>query len=245
MYTRIFFRLNGACADLGSECPVRVHSDNSRMPLVLGNPHNPQRLTAILPKPGTNSSHPRYTQFPTPVHRMSNPGTQNVRFRYKGELHIRKQVLRCSGVELHKRVTGFVGQNFHKSVEIPPRRRRVPNNFLQLQAPQNNVWSAALPQAKNDGDRLVCANVFGLYWIAVANNVEVSVVQIEREPRISYTGGATPNNRGSSSFQRFPELHASLTAETGHSSQNQRRRTGEYDRIENRIEDRNKLRDSG
>jgi hypothetical protein len=119
------FRLNGACADLGSECPVRVHSDSSRMPLVLGNPHNPQRLTAILPKPGTNSSHPRYTQFPTRVHRMSNPGTQNVRFRYKGELHIRKQVLRCSGVELHKRVTGFVGQNFHKSVEIPPRRRPV------------------------------------------------------------------------------------------------------------------------
>lgn len=128
------FRLNGACADLGSECPVRVHSDSSRMPLVLGNPHNPQRLTAILPKPGTNSSHPGYTQFPTPVHRMSNPGTQNVRFRYKDELHIRKQVLRCSGVELHKRVTGFVGHNFHKSVEIPPRRRRVPNNFLQLQA---------------------------------------------------------------------------------------------------------------
>jgi hypothetical protein len=27
-----------------------------------------------------------------------------------------------------------------------------------------NVWSAALSQAKNEGDRLVCANVFGLYW---------------------------------------------------------------------------------
>src|ERR1035441_10222548 len=27
-----------------------------------------------------------------------------------------------------------------------------------------NVWSAALSQAKNEGDRLVCANVFGLHW---------------------------------------------------------------------------------
>src|SRR5450631_144358 len=27
-----------------------------------------------------------------------------------------------------------------------------------------NVWSAALSQAKNKGDRLVCANVFGLHW---------------------------------------------------------------------------------
>jgi hypothetical protein len=105
------------------------------MPLVLGNPHNPQRLTAILPKPGTNNSHPRYTQFPIPVHRMSNPGPQNVRFRYKRELHIRKQVLRCSGVELHKRVTGFVGHNFHKSVEIPPRSRQ--GSFTAYKQPQN------------------------------------------------------------------------------------------------------------
>jgi|ERR1017187_4201471 hypothetical protein len=27
-----------------------------------------------------------------------------------------------------------------------------------------NVWSAALSQAKNEGDSLVCANVFGLHW---------------------------------------------------------------------------------
>ena len=27
-----------------------------------------------------------------------------------------------------------------------------------------NVWSAAFPQAKNAGGRLVCANVYGLYW---------------------------------------------------------------------------------
>src|SRR5258708_30318355 len=27
-----------------------------------------------------------------------------------------------------------------------------------------NVWSAALSQAKNEGDRLVCANVYGLGW---------------------------------------------------------------------------------
>ena len=27
-----------------------------------------------------------------------------------------------------------------------------------------NVWSAALSQAKNEGDTLVCANVYGLRW---------------------------------------------------------------------------------
>src|SRR5437660_8396380 len=27
-----------------------------------------------------------------------------------------------------------------------------------------NVWSAALSQAKNENDRMVCANVFGLRW---------------------------------------------------------------------------------
>jgi len=27
-----------------------------------------------------------------------------------------------------------------------------------------DVWSAALSQAKNEGDRLVCANVYGLGW---------------------------------------------------------------------------------
>jgi len=27
-----------------------------------------------------------------------------------------------------------------------------------------NVWSAALSQAKNETDRMVCANVFGLRW---------------------------------------------------------------------------------
>jgi len=27
-----------------------------------------------------------------------------------------------------------------------------------------NVWSAASSQVKNEGDRLVCANVFGLHW---------------------------------------------------------------------------------
>jgi hypothetical protein len=30
-------------------------------------------------------------------------------------------------------------------------------------ARRRNVWSAALSQAKNDGDGLVCANVFALY----------------------------------------------------------------------------------
>src|SRR5438445_5810403 len=30
--------------------------------------------------------------------------------------------------------------------------------------PTRNVWSAALSQAKNENDRVVCANVFGLRW---------------------------------------------------------------------------------
>src|SRR5437879_9331247 len=34
----------------------------------------------------------------------------------------------------------------------------------QLEDENRNVWSAALSQAKNDGDRLVCANVYGLCW---------------------------------------------------------------------------------
>ena len=144
----------------------------TQMRFVLGNPHNPQQLTTILPRPGTNNSHPRYTQFPILVHRMSNPGTQNVRFRYKGELHIRKQVLRCSGVELHKRVTGFVGQNFHNLWKFLPRRQRVPNSLYSYKQPQNNARSAALPKAKNDGDRLVCANVIRplLEWITPGIN---------------------------------------------------------------------------
>src|SRR2546425_2580140 len=40
----------------------------------------------------------------------------------------------------------------------------VPFPFSQRLRPYRNVWSAALSQAKNDGDRLVCANVYGLCW---------------------------------------------------------------------------------
>jgi hypothetical protein len=39
---------------------------------------------------------------------------------------------------------------------------------LTLQSPEwrpnRNVWSAVLSQAKNESDRMVCANVFGLCW---------------------------------------------------------------------------------
>jgi hypothetical protein len=36
-----------------------------------------------------------------------------------------------------------------------------PGPLLNCRA-NRNVWSAALSQAKNEGDRLACANVFGL-----------------------------------------------------------------------------------
>jgi hypothetical protein len=38
------------------------------------------------------------------------------------------------------------------------------SGFLVMSRANRNVWSAALSQAKNEGDRLVCANVFGLHW---------------------------------------------------------------------------------
>jgi hypothetical protein len=34
--------------------------------------------------------------------------------------------------------------------------------FAPVLSANRNVWSAALSQAKNEGDRLACANVFGL-----------------------------------------------------------------------------------
>src|SRR2546426_4365192 len=35
---------------------------------------------------------------------------------------------------------------------------------VAVMTPNKNVWSAALSQAKNENDRVVCANVFGLRW---------------------------------------------------------------------------------
>src|SRR5882762_10016550 len=35
-----------------------------------------------------------------------------------------------------------------------------------------NVWSAASSQAKNEGDRLVCANVYGLHWSTKAPGLD-------------------------------------------------------------------------
>src|SRR5437660_8929008 len=42
--------------------------------------------------------------------------------------------------------------------------RRAGSAYLHSKFGNRNVWSAALSQAKNDGDRLVCANVYGLCW---------------------------------------------------------------------------------
>ena len=48
-----------------------------------------------------------------------------------------------------------------KAGKKPARHRSLgPSPYV----PNRNVWSAALSQAKNDSDRLVCANVFGLCW---------------------------------------------------------------------------------
>jgi hypothetical protein len=38
---------------------------------------------------------------------------------------------------------------------------RVPRG---VSSTNRNVWSAVLSQAKNESDRMVCANVFGLRW---------------------------------------------------------------------------------
>ena len=41
---------------------------------------------------------------------------------------------------------------------------RQTNEALRPSDGKPDVWSAALSQAKNEGDRMVCANVFGLRW---------------------------------------------------------------------------------
>jgi hypothetical protein len=38
------------------------------------------------------------------------------------------------------------------------------NSVIGVSWATRNVWSAALPQAKNEIGVLVCANVFGLCW---------------------------------------------------------------------------------
>ena len=43
-------------------------------------------------------------------------------------------------------------------------RTRHPFAVSGLEEPSQNVWSAALSQAKNDDDGMVCANVYGLCW---------------------------------------------------------------------------------
>jgi hypothetical protein len=43
-------------------------------------------------------------------------------------------------------------------------RTRHPFAVSDSEEPSQNVWSAALSQAKNDDDGMVCANVYGLRW---------------------------------------------------------------------------------
>lgn len=49
-------------------------------------------------------------------------------------------------------------------LEITALRQQVGFRIVGGWSAIQNVWSAALSQAKNEGDRLVCANVFGLHW---------------------------------------------------------------------------------
>jgi NAD(P)-dependent dehydrogenase (short-subunit alcohol dehydrogenase family) len=55
----------------------------------------------------------------------------------------------------------------HEEASRPPVRSAL-GNAQGLTNPgffaNRNVWSAALSQAKNESDRIVCANVFGLRW---------------------------------------------------------------------------------
>src|SRR5205823_13802537 len=55
----------------------------------------------------------------------------------------------------------------HEEASRPPVRSAL-GNAQGLTNPgffaNRNVWSAAVSQAKNETDRLVCANVFGLQW---------------------------------------------------------------------------------
>jgi hypothetical protein len=47
---------------------------------------------------------------------------------------------------------------------LTPKKRGRKTTVSPLVEENRNVWSAALSQAKNESDRLVCANVCGLYW---------------------------------------------------------------------------------
>src|SRR5207247_7812412 len=55
----------------------------------------------------------------------------------------------------------------HEEASRPPVRSAL-GNAQELTNPgffaNRNVWSAAVSQAKNETDRLVCANVYGLCW---------------------------------------------------------------------------------
>ena len=48
------------------------------------------------------------------------------------------------------------------SLTTPPSTRRHLFGIVPGSRANQNVWSAALSQAKNESDRMVCANVFGL-----------------------------------------------------------------------------------
>jgi len=80
-------------------------------------------------------------------------------------------------------ITGAVGQGIRTRVpthqcsakpeyggpvitRLVPRSRLEEGDFQIASGSRanQNVWSAALSQAKNEVDRLVCANVFGLRW---------------------------------------------------------------------------------
>jgi hypothetical protein len=43
---------------------------------------------------------------------------------------------------------------------------------VELVVAEQDVWSAVLSQAKNDGDRLACANVYGLYLELITPGID-------------------------------------------------------------------------
>ena len=75
------------------------------------------------------------------------------------------ETVRCGMPQRHqaREVTEICG--FHKPNGDEDANLEPPGIWIAPGSRANrNVWSAALSQAKNDGDRLVCANVYGLCW---------------------------------------------------------------------------------
>src|SRR5690349_1744865 len=78
--------------------------------------------------------------------------------------------------------------------------------FLRIAQVRANkiVWSAALSQAKNERDRMVCANVFGLRWSTKLRFRYVS--RLSQSELQSQAGCTRPRSRSTGIFNVFKEF---------------------------------------